>query len=179
VAHTPVRSLSGGTKQKLLLALAFASRASLLILDEPTGSLDARSRERFFELVDELPAETTVLLCSHRLKEVRPLVTSVLALDEGRVRYHGPAPAFLEACTASLVEVWAEGEAAHAWLRARGFRRTAAGHWICTTHPAHKTRLLAELPAALGAALRHWNARDLERLEPAEGEVRCEEEFGA
>jgi ABC-2 type transport system ATP-binding protein len=168
VARTPVRSLSGGTKQKLLLALAFAARASLLILDEPTGSLDSRSRERFFELVDALPAQTTVLLCSHRLEEVRPLVGSVLALDEGRVRYFGAAAAFLEACTVSLVEVWAEGEPAHAWLRARGFRETAAGYWLCTTRPAEKTRLLAELPGGLGAGLRHVNARDLERLELAE-----------
>jgi ABC-type multidrug transport system ATPase subunit len=167
VARVPVRSLSGGTKQKLLLALAFAAQASLLILDEPTGSLDSRARERFFELVDALPADTTVLLCSHRLEEVRPLVSSVLALEEGRVRYFGPAATFLEACTVSLVEVWAEGEAARGWLEERGFRRTAAGYWLCTTRPAEKTRLLAELPAALGDALRHVNARDLERLELA------------
>jgi ABC-2 type transport system ATP-binding protein len=167
VARVPVRSLSGGTKQKLLLALAFAARASLLILDEPTGSLDSRARERFFELVDALPADTSVLLCSHRLEEVRPLVSSVLALEDGRVRYFGPAAAFLESCTVSLVEVWAEGEGARSWLEGHGFRPTAAGYWLCTTRPGEKTRLLAELPAALGPALRHVNARDLERLELA------------
>jgi ABC-2 type transport system ATP-binding protein len=95
VARRPFRSLSGGTKQKLLIALAFASRASLLILDEPTGSLDARSRERFFGLCKVLDPEPTLLLCSHRLEEIRPLVEQVLVLDEGRLAHAGPIEAFL------------------------------------------------------------------------------------
>jgi ABC-2 type transport system ATP-binding protein len=60
-------ALSGGMKQKLLIALALGARASLLILDEPVGSLDAASRERFYSLLDALPSEVTLLLCSHRL----------------------------------------------------------------------------------------------------------------
>src|SRR5581483_8103276 len=44
----PFRGLSGGTRHKLLLAFALASPVSLLVLDEPTASLDADARERFF-----------------------------------------------------------------------------------------------------------------------------------
>lgn len=91
----PFRNLSGGMKQKLLIAAAFAAEASLLVLDEPTASLDARARERFFELCDEIPAETTVLLCSHRLEELRHLARHVIALDEGRITWDGPADLFL------------------------------------------------------------------------------------
>src|SRR5262245_51582093 len=65
VAPRPFRSLSGGTKQKLLIALALAARASLLILDEPTGSLDASTRERVFGLFETLRPDATLLLCSH------------------------------------------------------------------------------------------------------------------
>ncbi len=92
---TPFRSLSGGMKQKLLIALALAHRPRLLILDEPTGSLDAEGRERLFELLGGIEPDTTVLLCSHRLDEVRRLVERVLVLDEGRLAFDGPLASFL------------------------------------------------------------------------------------
>jgi ABC-2 type transport system ATP-binding protein len=91
----PFRNLSGGMKQKLLIAAAFAADASLLVLDEPTASLDARARERFFELCAEIPSETTVLLCSHRLEELHQLAGHVVALEEGLVTYDGPSREFL------------------------------------------------------------------------------------
>lgn len=97
VAHRPFRGLSGGMKQKLLVALALAPRASLLILDEPTGSLDARSRERFLPLLDEHAAEATVLFCSHRLDDVRGRVDRVLELVDGRVEFDGPVQNYREA----------------------------------------------------------------------------------
>lgn len=167
LAPRPFRSLSGGMKQKLLIALAFAADASLLVLDEPTGSLDGHGRERFFELVEELPQEASVILCSHRLEEVRPLVGHVLMLEEGRLSYDGEAARFLDACSVSQLEVAAEGEAAAEWLRVHGFRRTAAGLWLRSVTQAEKLKLLAELAPALGAALRNVNARDLEQLELA------------
>jgi len=165
VARRPFRSLSGGTKQKLLIALAFASGASLLLLDEPTGSLDARARERFFELFAALPPETTLLLCSHRLDEIRPLVDHVLLLQEGRLAYDGEAGAFLARCALSALEVWVEGPEAEAWLRARGFRRSPAGVWQRTVEHAEKMKLLPELARELGPRLRNVNARDLEGLD--------------
>lgn len=87
ISAKPFRSLSGGMKQKLLVALAFASDASLLILDEPTASLDAGARSRFETLLDEVATNATVLLCSHRLEEVARLSRRVIQLQEGRVAY--------------------------------------------------------------------------------------------
>lgn len=159
------RALSGGQKQKLLIALAFAAEARLLILDEPTGSLDARARERFFELFDALGPEATLILCSHRLEEVRPLVDQVLLLQEGRVAYDGPAAAFLERSVLATLDVLADGDEAAAWLAARGFRRGPSGVWRRTVDAREKLRLLAELPVALGPRLRNLNARDLDALE--------------
>jgi ABC-type multidrug transport system ATPase subunit len=169
LAEAPFRSLSGGTKQKLLITLAFASDARLLILDEPTGSLDARARERFFELLDAFAPEATLVLCSHRLDEIRPLVDHVLLLHEGRVRYDGPADAFLAERALAAVDVWADGEAAGTWLAARGFRRSASGAWRRTATQAEKLTLLAELGRELGPALRNVNARDLETVELGAG----------
>lgn len=95
VRRQPFRNLSGGMKQKVLITLALSSGASLLILDEPTASLDSPTRERFFRLFDEVARDATVLLCSHRLDEVRRLVTHVVALEEGKLAYQGSVDAFL------------------------------------------------------------------------------------
>jgi ABC-type multidrug transport system ATPase subunit len=154
-------------RSKLLIALAFASGASLLLLDEPTGSLDARARERFFELFAAVPAGTTLLLCSHRLEEIRPLVDHVLLLQEGQLAYDGEAAAFLGRCAFSTLEVRVEGTEAEACLLARGFRRSPAGVWQRTVDHAEKMKLLAELPRDLGPRLLNLNARDLEGLDLA------------
>jgi ABC-2 type transport system ATP-binding protein len=84
-SHKPFRALSGGMKQKLLIALAFASHASLYILDEPTASLDGAARARFIELLAEATNGATLLVCSHRLDEVSALVGRVIELGDGRI----------------------------------------------------------------------------------------------
>jgi ABC-type multidrug transport system ATPase subunit len=165
LAARPFRSLSGGVKQKLLIVLAFAAEASLLILDEPTGSLDARARERFFELFDAFASEATLVLCSHRLDEIRPLVDHVLLLHEGRVAFDGPAGAFLERRALSAIDVWVDGEDAGAWLAAHGFHKSPAGVWRASVTQAEKLALLGELARALGPRLRNVNARDLDAVE--------------
>ena len=167
IGGRPFRSLSGGTKQKLLIALALSSGASLLILDEPTGSLDARARERFFTLFDALAADVTLVLCSHRLEEIRLLVDHVLRLEDGRIAYDGPAAALLDHCALAAIDVWADGELAAAWLLARGFRRTPAGVWHRTLPHAEKMKLLPEISRELGAALKNLSARDLEGIDLA------------
>ncbi len=94
ISAKPFRSLSGGMKQKLLVALAFASEASLYILDEPTASLDAASRGRFEALLDGVASEATIVLCSHRLEEVARLSKRVVQLHDGRVVQDSDEPVF-------------------------------------------------------------------------------------
>ena len=84
IERRPFRNLSGGMKQKVLLAIAFAAQPSLLVLDEPTASLDEATRQTFFAMCNELPADTTMILCSHRVEEVSLLTRKVVALKEGR-----------------------------------------------------------------------------------------------
>ena len=103
VEEKPFRGLSGGMKQKLLLALALAAKPELWVLDEPTASLDAAARERLFGLLrDETPG-ATLLLCSHRLEEVRALVTRVASLADGRLQWEGPVEEHLAARGVSLL----------------------------------------------------------------------------
>jgi ABC-2 type transport system ATP-binding protein len=163
VLDRPFRLLSGGMKQKLLIALAFAADASLLVLDEPTASLDADARDRFFRLFSETRADSTVLLCSHRLEELRHLAQHVVELADGKVVYDGPIEQLLGGRGMSIVEVCAAPEHA-AWLARRGFFGGAPGWWARTMARDEKLRAVPELIATLGDGLKDLVVRDLESI---------------
>jgi ATP-binding cassette, subfamily B, bacterial len=80
--------LSGGEWQKIALARAYLRDAQLLILDEPTASLDARSEYEVFQRFAELTAGKTALLISHRFSTVR-MADRIVVLENGRVAEQG------------------------------------------------------------------------------------------
>lgn len=80
--------LSGGEWQKLALARAYLRGAQLLILDEPTASLDARSEHEVFRQFAELTEGKTSLLISHRFSTVR-MADRILVLEAGRITEQG------------------------------------------------------------------------------------------
>ena len=85
----PVRTLSGGTRQKLNAVVAFLFRPTLVILDEPTAGLDPVASAQLKDKVLAAPGQgTTVLLTSHLMGEVEELAERVAFLLEGRVRFH-------------------------------------------------------------------------------------------
>ena len=79
-------TLSGGQRQRLALAVALAMRPQLLVLDEPTSTIDATGREEFYTLISSLTATgTAVVVIDHDLDPVLPVVDQVLALNaDGR-----------------------------------------------------------------------------------------------
>jgi len=81
----PFSKLSGGQKQKLLIAVALGRDTDLLIMDEPAANLDPDARRTFFELLAERSQQATMLISSHRLDEVAQLVQRVVELDQGKV----------------------------------------------------------------------------------------------
>ena len=90
VLAKPVRALSGGTRQKLNAVVAFRHRAPLLILDEPTASLDPLASGVLKDQVHDAAADgTTVLLTSHVMAEVEELCDDLVYLVDGSVRFHG------------------------------------------------------------------------------------------
>ncbi len=85
ILDRPFVRLSGGMKQKLLIAIALGRDAQVLVLDEPAANLDPQARKVFFELLEERSRNATMLISSHRLNEVSSLVNRVIELDLGKV----------------------------------------------------------------------------------------------
>jgi Cu-processing system ATP-binding protein len=87
--HKPMRSLSGGTRQKVGACLAFLFDPQILILDEPTAGLDPLAAEI---LKDKIHADRqrgkTFLITSHIISDLEELTTEMVYLWEGRVRFH-------------------------------------------------------------------------------------------
>ena len=86
--------LSGGEWQKMALARAYLRDAQLLILDEPTAALDARSEYDVFQRFAELTTGKTTLLISHRFSTVR-MADRIVVLANGRVAEQGSHRALL------------------------------------------------------------------------------------
>ena len=80
-ARSPVKSLSGGERNRLLLAKALAQFSNLLILDEPTNDLDMETLDLLQEMLDDY--EGTLLLVSHDRSFLDRVVTSTIVMEEG------------------------------------------------------------------------------------------------
>jgi len=83
-----ISELSGGQFQKMLIARALAVQPSLLLLDEPTASVDAASREQIYDLLEELSRSMTIILVTHDLLTVSSKVHRLACLN-GSLLYHG------------------------------------------------------------------------------------------
>jgi ATP-binding cassette subfamily B protein len=80
--------LSGGEWQKMALARAYLRDAQILILDEPTAALDARSESEVFQRFAELTEDRMALLISHRFSTVR-MADRIVVLENGRIAEEG------------------------------------------------------------------------------------------
>ncbi|MFZ1255992.1 MAG: ABC transporter ATP-binding protein [Saprospiraceae bacterium] len=86
--HKPMRTLSGGTRQKVSAAISFLFNPEIYILDEPTAGLDPLSSEILKEKIySEKQKNKLVLITSHILSDLDDLTTDVLYLQEGRIQF--------------------------------------------------------------------------------------------
>lgn len=87
--HKRMRTLSGGTRQKVSASLAFLFSPAVLILDEPTAGLDPIASEILKEkIINEKKKGKLILVTSHILSELDDLVTQVIYMQDGQVRFH-------------------------------------------------------------------------------------------
>ncbi|SHE49588.1 ABC-2 type transport system ATP-binding protein [Ferrithrix thermotolerans DSM 19514] len=90
VRKTPFRRLSGGEKQRLLLALAVIGRPKVVFLDEPTSGVDPAGRIAIRELIARLRAEgVAIILTTHELGEAEKLADKLLIISQGKKVAYG------------------------------------------------------------------------------------------
>ena len=86
----PMDKLSGGQKRKLQFALTLAGNSDLIFLDEPTVGMDAESRTKFWERIDELKKQgKTFLITSHYLEELEKVANRFIFLHNQRIIFDG------------------------------------------------------------------------------------------
>lgn len=91
-----VRTLSGGQRQRLGIACAVAHRPSLVLLDELTVGVDPIQRGGIRNLIEELGADSTVLMSTHLVDDIARVAQILIVLDNGRVAYFGTTSEFAE-----------------------------------------------------------------------------------
>jgi len=92
--------LSMGEKKRIAIATVLSMHPEVLVLDEPTGGLDPRSRRSLIHLLQELPL--TMLASTHDMLLVREIFPRMIVLDEGRVVADGPTQVLMN--DAALLE---------------------------------------------------------------------------
>ncbi len=96
--------LSGGQRQAVAIARALIHEPNILVLDEPTASMDNTSEEQVKKSLLSLPAETTMLVVTHKMS-LLPLVDRIIVMDQGRVVADGPKESVLEALKSGRLQI--------------------------------------------------------------------------
>ncbi|KAL0830195.1 hypothetical protein ABMA28_003651 [Loxostege sticticalis] len=89
VCDEPVHKLSGGTRRRLCVALAFVAEPHLVSLDEPTSGVDPAARRDIWSMIVKLKEERTILLTTHHLDEAELLSDQIVIMHKGQVHTSG------------------------------------------------------------------------------------------
>jgi ABC-2 type transport system ATP-binding protein len=117
-ADDQLGTLSGGNRQRVNIAAGLLADPDVLLLDEPSSSLDPRQRERLWSFVEGLTrAGTAVVFTTHNVSEAERYADRVLVLADGELLFEGTPAALHEAVGSDLYDF---EEAFVAFLRERG-----------------------------------------------------------
>ena len=89
------RALSGGQQQRLAIARAFATRPDLVVMDEPTSSIDVMSEAAVSDAIERLPEDVTVVIVSHRMRILRGC-DRLIVVEGGKITANGPPQKVLD-----------------------------------------------------------------------------------
>lgn len=107
------RKISGGQKQRLLLAIALANDPELIFLDEPTTGLDPQARRYLWDIVEKIKSENkTVILTTHYMEEAQILCDEIAIMDHGKIIVQGTPDSLLkEHCSGTSILIRSEPDA--------------------------------------------------------------------
>lgn len=109
-ALAPAASLSGGERQRMALARAWVTRPHVILLDEPSASLDPASTKELESMVFEIAASgVKVLIATHDLSQAKRLAADVLMFGEGKLLAQGPADHFFAETQSAVITDFLEG----------------------------------------------------------------------
>ncbi|WP_432404071.1 metal ABC transporter ATP-binding protein [Wukongibacter sp. M2B1] len=77
-----IKQLSGGQLQKVLIARALITDPKILMLDEPTASLDSKAKKEIYEMLDKLNREKTILIVTHEMEEIVSYIDSLVYVNK-------------------------------------------------------------------------------------------------
>lgn len=116
LAHKPIGELSGGQLQRTLLGRAIVDNPDLLVLDEPNSYVDKRFETDFYKLLEEINKNTSIILVSHDVGTIIPLVKNIACVNEG-LHYHKGADITTDwiekTYTSCPIEIVAHGDFPH------------------------------------------------------------------
>ena len=110
-ANECARRLSGGERQRLALARAWVMQPRLLLLDEPTASLDPTATEAVERIIREIRTEgAKVLMTTHNLGQATRLADDIIFMADGRIQEHEAAPRFFARPQSAAAKAYLQGE---------------------------------------------------------------------
>ncbi|MFZ3070545.1 MAG: ABC transporter ATP-binding protein [Anaerolineaceae bacterium] len=112
-----LKTLSGGMKQRVVIAQALLHDPPVLLVDEPTAGLDPAERVRFRNLLSELGSERTILLSTHIVEDITATCRQVTVLFEGQIAFSGNVDALVSSAQG---KVWEARLSPSEWEHVRG-----------------------------------------------------------
>ncbi len=146
-----VQSLSGGMMRRVLLCMALATRAPLMLLDEPTVGLDVLMRRQVWRSLMASKASSTVLLTTHSMEEAEALADRIGILGEGEMVACGTVAELRRLAPGPEKVVFTEGALPRAHLETYGYVQEYAGKWA--VFPGDRAALQSLLQTAVAAGV--------------------------
>ncbi|HVP65399.1 MAG TPA: ABC transporter ATP-binding protein [candidate division Zixibacteria bacterium] len=142
-----VKNLSGGMKRRLNMAAGLIHQPKLVLMDEPTVGVDPQSRNRIFEMIEQLHGRgMSIIYTTHYMEEAERLCDRIAIVDHGRVIANGTRDELVrnsfESRSEVLMRIAGENDRVTAWVDQRGGLQIGDAAQFTVDHPTEITVLL-------------------------------------